>query len=299
MGLFSNLFKNEKSAFSKYDSNANKYKIDTLEHIESIPVPTKKFDYTCDFTKSIEYVLQRKATEFKKNGNMEMAIACLRKSNEIMPFAEINYTKKEYMRLPEFLKQVGKFEEARKEENKINEIFGTNDSTTTILEKAKETSSITNIDENKFIVVPRDGIVCSNCAKYHDRIYSVDGKDNRFPNLSIFENYITNKKCKCTLPTFPFIYGISIFRGEGADNPIGYSNRPFEDDRTDEEKRIYDDKLFKEMQEEKDRRDYDWIRENISELAPKSFGGYRNMKNKNSVNYQKIVSAAKDKGYII
>ena len=84
MGLFSRLLKTE-----RYNPKASNYKMETLEDINSIPVPTSQFEYNCDFTESIEYVLQRKATQFKKAGQMDLAIACLKKSNEIMPFAPI------------------------------------------------------------------------------------------------------------------------------------------------------------------------------------------------------------------
>ena len=69
----------------RYNPKASNYKMETLEDINSIPVPTSQFEYNCDFTESIEYVLQRKATQFKKLGKW-ILIACLKKSNEIMPF---------------------------------------------------------------------------------------------------------------------------------------------------------------------------------------------------------------------
>ena len=68
MGLFSRLLKTE-----RYNPKASNYKMETLEDINSIPVPTSQFEYNCDFTESIEYVLQRKATQFKKAGQMDLA----------------------------------------------------------------------------------------------------------------------------------------------------------------------------------------------------------------------------------
>lgn len=77
-----------------YKSNAKYYKLNTLEQITSIPTPTEKFELLCDFTDSIEYVLQRKATEYKKAGKMDLAIACLKKSNEIMAFLSYSIWRK-------------------------------------------------------------------------------------------------------------------------------------------------------------------------------------------------------------
>lgn len=88
----------------KYDPLAINYKMDTLEDILSIPVPTEKFELPDDFMDSIEYVLQRKATEFKKEGDMECAIACLEKAVEIIPFSPMPY--------PDFIDNRGNIEKA-------------------------------------------------------------------------------------------------------------------------------------------------------------------------------------------
>ena len=88
-------------------------------------------------------------------------------------------------------------------------------------------------------------------------------------------------------------------RGKGEENPIDYSNRPFIDDRTSDEVVAYDNYIQKQLDEQKNRNDYDWICEHLSEIAPKSLSGYMRMKNSNSSNYQTIVEKAKEKNYII
>ena len=63
-----------------------RYDMDSLEGINSIPVPAKNY-HTGDPTKDcIYYLLQRKATEHKKAGRMDCAIACLRKSNALSDY---------------------------------------------------------------------------------------------------------------------------------------------------------------------------------------------------------------------
>lgn len=52
-------------------------------------------------------------------------------------------------------------------------------------------------------------------------------------------------------------------------------------------------------QDEKDRADYDWLSEHLPEIAPKSFSGYRRMKNAQSANYLKLVESAKENGRVI
>ena len=95
----------------KYDPLAINYKMDTLEDILSIPVPTEKFELPDDFMDSIEYVLQRKATEFKKEGDMECAIACLEKAVEIIPFSPMPYPDC-FERLEKYLKLNNQWDEA-------------------------------------------------------------------------------------------------------------------------------------------------------------------------------------------
>lgn len=62
--------------------------------------------------------------------------------------------------------------------------------------------------------------------------------------------------------------------------------------REDYQKRVIDPYI----QESKDREQYYWLLENIPDIAPKSFGGYRRMKNNNSTNYQKLVDKVKSNG---
>ena len=66
MGLF-DIFKSKKRNANVWESlKPEKYDMDTLEGINSIPVPAKDY-HTGDYTKDcIYYLLQRKATEHKK-----------------------------------------------------------------------------------------------------------------------------------------------------------------------------------------------------------------------------------------
>lgn len=283
----------------KFRCNSKFYKYDTLEDINKIPIPTQKFDMDCDMTESVEYILQRKATEHKRAGNLELAIACLKKSNDIMPYSPIMYGKDEYLRLPRYLRKAGRFNEAKAEELKILGHVSKQHCNTTknIIEKTKSMSR--KFCDLPLIVVARETLLCSECAKYHDRIYSLNQNDKRFLPFNIFEEYMKSKPCSCHLITFPFTWEISTMTGKGENDPIGYSNRPFVDDRTRQEKENYDEYISKQKENEKDRKDYDWICEYLPNISPKSFGGYKKMKNSNSQNYKKIIDEAREKNYYI
>ena len=65
--------------------------------------------------------------------------------------------------------------------------------------------------------------------------------------------------------------------------------------KEDYQKRIIDPYI----EESKVREQYYWLLENLPNIAPKSFGGYRRMKNMKSDTYKKIVDEVKKKGYEI
>lgn len=269
------------------------FDFNTVEEILAIPLDAETpFDTV---TGQVEYYLQRKATRHKREHRMDLAIACLRKSNEIMSNTDYEYNKKDYLRLVEYLKQDRQFDEARKEQSKIDEMFSSSDSVVLSINSQKELSDLVQVTS-----VSR---CCEKCAMFRDRIYSVSGTDKRFPK---FPDFLDDNPNHCGLFAYPFIEGISFFRNRNGDTladlsgiqkAIEYSNRPFVDDRTDEEKEKYEQYIAETANRKRDKEEFDWIREFLPELAPKSFGGYRRMKSSNSKNYQKLADAAKGKGH--
>ena len=158
----------------KYDPLAINYKMDTLEDILSIPVPTEKFELPDDFMDSIEYVLQRKATEFKKEGDMECAIACLEKAVEIIPFSPMPYPDC-FERLEKYLKLNNQWDEAEE----------------VSLEGAKQEKNFQNEFKNKVLSdaakLGTDLLEASyhepasaKEAMYRGRVFSISGSDTRF-----------------------------------------------------------------------------------------------------------------------
>lgn len=139
---------------------------------------------------------------------------------------------------------------------------------------------------------------CAICAIYQGRVYSVSGRDRRFPPLppQIVEFGCIHEDCRHDF--YPFIYGTSR-SAYGHRDIIRFSNRPFADDRPLAEKQEWD-RLEREAQQmQKDRADFEWVCKNLPDVAPKSFGGYRKMRSTNSANFKKVVASAKEKGYVI
>lgn len=196
---------------AEIDRLEKKYDLSTVEGINSIPIPTCKSAYSgMSVTGKIEYYLLLKAGKYEQANKVELALACYRKANELMPMSSTSYPYETYMRLPRYLRKLRRFDEARKEETKIKLMF---------------------------------------------------------PDGGVF-----------SLSKAEFIKDMKMF---------GHSQTKAEALYTD-----YKAERDEERKKENDRADYDWIWEFMPELCPKSFSGYRRMKNSNSKNYQKIVTEA-------
>lgn len=273
---------------------------DSIEGINGIEIPKYKPIRGMETpVKNIEYILQRKATEHKKNGRMDLAIACLRKANEIFPHSNFTWSKKEFLRLVEYLKQDGQFEEARKEEALIDRQFSKNKK---YFPRFK--MGISAVDYKKIYgdgdLVEADytGCVCGECAKYRGRVFSIDGKDKKYPRLPEYLKYDAPEHKYCALFFHPFLDGVSRLAYLKGDS-VKVSNKPFIDNRTPKEKQNYYERVCEGEQEIIDREEYDLLREYLQDVCPKSFGAFRQMKNNQSDNFLRIVNLASSTGIII
>ena len=283
-----------------------KYDLSTVEGINAIPVPTRKSAYNgISVTGKIEYYLIMKAGEYERADKVELALACYRKANELMPMSSTAYPYETYMRLPGYLRKLRRFDEARVEEAKIESLFRSGccviGDRSQVEQKQLELHQ--NLHQFKTDLVEASYIrcCCAECAKYRERVYSVSGKDKRFP---VLPDYLLSGEHDCGIQLFPFIYDVNSMRTrDGRDlrgmQIVKYSNRPFIDDRTPDELQDIMEiqrQLAINAAREKARADYDWLLEFLPEICPKSFSGYMRMKNSNSKNYQKIVVEASKLG---
>lgn len=284
-------------AFIKNIFLREKYDFQTLEGINSIKIPNyNSLQGISSPVNNVEYILQRKATEHKKNGKMDLAIACLKKANEIFPYSNFAWSEKDYMRLVEYLKQDRQFDEARKEEQKIKEMF----------RKARVVYEGKNIETNivglseKDVIDVFGGLVesfdleccCEECAKYAKRIFSIDGKDKRFPRLPDCIKYYSDKHKYCRVPLNAFLFGVNEPKWKYIGNIVDWSNREYKDERSKEQKESFEEMIREKEEVAKDKEFYDLMFEKYPEVTPKSFSGYRRMKASNSENYKKLLLTA-------
>lgn len=282
MGLLDKIFR-----INPLAKKVNAYDLDTIAGIRSIPIPQYK-PLTGSLStpvKNIEYILQRKATEHWKAGRYPEALACLRKSNEIMPHSNFLWSKKDYMRLVEYLRKCKAFDEARAEEEKINELFDES------LNLVALNMAIQNAKSMKtdLLETTEATIVCAECSSFCRRVFSISGKDKRFPKIpnSLFRNRPGHEYC--ILDFHPFFYRIEkpIWRYKG--NLIQWANRPYRDERNPTQKKDFRERVTEEEQLSLDRDNYNALCELAPNIAPKSFGAYRRMKKTRTANYLKII----------
>lgn len=167
-----------------FNTFKKKYDMDSLDGINAIPVPAKNYHTGIDKQDCIYYLLQRKATEHKKNKRMDLAIACLRKSNELSDYEKYPLLmQKEYFRLVKYIELTGDKELARKEEEKIYSRHPEfKDKRISNLIGINETLNSNKNWKNDFVIVQTNNI-CPICKKYNSKIFSLSGKSKKYPKL--------------------------------------------------------------------------------------------------------------------
>ncbi len=249
-------------------------------------------------------ILSKQASAYQKD-HLELAIECLRKANELRPDCGMAYTEDSYLRLVRYLCKAERFEEADRELQKIRAMFhGANApcSHEALSRAALERSFATARELGTDLVeVSWIDACCEVCGKYRGRIFSISGRDRRFPKLP------ADFCLDCGLCAYPIIEGVSVPMYSDPEHMVEEARRPFVDTRTPDEVKAYSEKRQRMQREEerrieyvarerKDHADYAWIRENLPELLPKTFSGYRRMKTMNTANFQKLRAKALELG---
>lgn len=268
------------------------YNLNDIDSVNSIFIPAIALSNDeKGFYNNLNYVLQKKATQHKKNNNMDLAIACLYKSNEIMTILD-NRIAKTYLRLIEFLEYDGKFEEADFEKERLEKELPQ------IFNPAFSNENLAKCDDD--LIIFSGSRLCPLCSIYNRRVYSRLGRNDKFPSFSFFPIELTASRCPVCDTYLGFSnYYTEIQNKKELSDIINYSNSPITDKRTEDEKQ-----LFIESQQEKQRKkqteiEYKWIRRYLPDIAPKSLSGYSKMKNANSSNFQKLKEKALSMGFEI
>ena len=281
----------------------SRFDFTTVEGIDRIPVSIDEPhpEFICGVTGCIEYYLLSKGSEYEKKRQVDLALACYRKAVLIMPLRGVGYYKIDsYRRLPNYLRKLKRFDEAREADDYIrsvlkldepHEVCWTQNGRTITIRCDSELSKEAlqrQIDRafsdcDGLVAVSSLGAICAKCASYRNRVYSLDGKNTHFPKFP------PDFHLDCGLMPFPYYEGITSSFDE-FDN-----SRPYSDDRTPEEKQSYDQwkaEMDRRKQAEYCREDYNWLMEFCPDCCPKSFSAYMRARSAQTAAFKEIQNAA-------
>lgn len=274
----------------------------------------------CNVTRNIDYILKMRA---QKVYQRDLAIPTVITAINLMLISTISWSPKDYFRLISQLEGINELDYASYLKEAINEY---NPSILSHelqdVEYASKTIARAHSIGSDLVELPYLACTCEECAKYQGRVYSISGNDKRYPKLPdiIKETGKVHPGCSHHLNVFfewekdilKYVYNSNGEVTTEYVDAIKNSNRPFIDDRTSIEIERFNKSQQKKRQrknnfwDEEDSKkyfaraaEYDWILENLPEIAPKSLGGYTKMKHSNSKNYQMIKNEANKLGMIL
>ena len=128
---------------------------------------------------------------------------------------------------------------------------------------------------------------CPVCVPYEGRVYSLSGKDKRFPYIKNVPGYSAgynniHPRCSHRISVWVEKYG-------DTEKEIKNSNKPFEipKEKQDSINKYYEEQK-KKAKLRANRKEYEQIKIALGKDAPKSFQGFLKMKNSNSDNYKEL-----------
>lgn len=230
------------------------YDLTNKKSIYAIKVPNykiyapNKVGEELGVTGCLDYVLRMRSGLYWGEGNFNLSIACLEKATELMKYSSVGWLPKDFFRIVNELNDLGRFKKAQQwktwiEGNIPGAISAVSPSVDERMSDATKESFKTRIAGCKelgtdLVEIGDMGACCAKCAMYRKRVYSLHGKNKLFPKFP--KDYHWG----CGLSGYPYVYGV-MEPSFPCDDIIRYSNRPFVDDRTEEEKRNYIDRLNK------------------------------------------------------
>lgn len=226
------------------------YDLADEDSIFSIKIPTynkykkNKVSEELGVTGYLEYVLKMRASGYKNDGNDALCYACLGVSTYLMANSERDWNYEDFFRIVEWLERDGDYESADNWRQWIAENVPTpGDRVKAHFQKAL---NVCELLETDLIELLWEYGQCGTVSKYQGRVYSISGKDKRFPLLPDF--------IKQNGAVVPPIDGIEFFaftnsktvKIRGEEIPaLEASWRPFVDDRTPTEKEMYRQRYIK------------------------------------------------------
>jgi len=157
--------------------------------------------------------------------------------------------------------------------------------------ETQNTATITRLTENDYdlVQITSHAGSCAICANFQGRIYSISGKDTRFPPLDdAMGGGYANIHPNCRHRVTPYIE-----RFNNVAEDIKKSNKPYTDNRSQEQKDKYDNKQQQNRKQNTDRRQWEKMKLSGIDNVPKTLSAFRSMKKAKSEKYQSIIKKYK------
>lgn len=286
------------------------YDLTSKKSIYAIAIPNYSYGIAGGIgtTGFLEYVLRMRSGNYWNEAKYDLSIACLEKATQLMKHSTMGWPPKDFYRIVNELNDLGKFKSSKKWKNWIDTnipgaIAAASPSAEVQIAGSTKESFKDRIASCKelgtdLIEVGDMGACCQKCAMYRKRVYSLSGRNKLFPKFPSDFHY------GCGLSGWPYIYGINEPSFD-CNNIISYSNRPFVDDRTGQEKENHENWLNKlnDLPEvirtpSLTRIIYYRLKQILPDDTPKSISGFSRMRNANSKNYQVLVKKAEAAGFV-
>lgn len=279
-------------------SDGKMYDLTDIKSIYSIPVP--------DFGKMrrgsiespvlyLEYVLRMHASFLWKKKEYSLALACLVKSTQMMLYSPIGHNRKTYYRVVDWYEELGELSRAAKWEQWIEDnVPKLKD---TVFERVMAQCQELNSD---LVYTAWAGSQSAVAAKYQGRVYSISGKDKRFPPLP---DFMKQPQDICYLSGSFTYWGDKkldtiYYQGEDVD-AVSASWRPFVDDRSEQEKLNYEkwkESIVQPIISRYNTRIYFRLKNFFPELLPKSRAAFYRIVAANGQEYAVLIEALEQAG---
>lgn len=282
-------------------SDGISYDLTDRNSIYSIAIPEYTYKHenkhaqNLGVTGYLEYVLRMHAGYLWNINEYNLSLICLGKACQLMLYSTIGWQRKDYYRIVNYNINLGRFKKAQEWKQWIEKYTPSPlDLEKEAFENCLESASFLDTD-----LVEVDGLggMCSVCAKYRNRIYSLSGKTWKFPKFPSDFHF------GCSLRISPFVDKVSE-PAFTCKNYVLHSWRPFVDDRTPLEIENYKKRLellseWAEPEPNLNHIIYYWFKPKFPNQFPKTVGAFSRMRNANSPRYQKLMQMVESAGYTI
>lgn len=165
------------------------YDVSTLENIRAIP---------CE-NSDVMLLLQKAATNHKVNGDLDLAVECLLKSNQIsdsLSYREMHLTEKQYLRVIKYAELLNKELSKKIEDNarKIHpEMFPDIILTKECESFKRQIKAMHNLNQSYMQLATSNS--CDFCKGYDNKIYSINKTDNTHPYVYDLPVFLRTGRC--------------------------------------------------------------------------------------------------------